>query len=148
MLHLCPYALSMALKPNYAFIPLTLQHFQLLGPAATNAGTGYGYYERARAWEGGVGGGKRNVVGRECFPLTHRSTCIVFLLLKQSWLNLRQTPRSFLRCSSSNNVAHQTRQSRDSACKTQPGWMRVSAMEIMRRCVFLLSLIVRCQVCM
>ena len=41
-----------------------------------------------------------------------------------------------------------TRPWRDSACETRPGWMRVFAMEIMRGCVFLLSLIARCQVYM
>jgi len=39
------------------------------------------------------------------FPLTLHGTPIIFLLLEQSWPNLRQASRPFSRCSSNSSVA-------------------------------------------
>ena len=43
------------------------------------------------------------------FPLTLRGTRIIFLLLKQSWLNLREMPRSFSRRSPNSSVVRRGR---------------------------------------
>ena len=43
------------------------------------------------------------------FPLTPCGTRNIFILLKQSWLNLRQTPRSFSRRSPNSSVVRRSR---------------------------------------
>ena len=50
----------------------------------------------------------RTLSEHSTYPLTLCGTRIIFLVLKQSWLNLRQTPRSFSHCSSNSLAARRS----------------------------------------
>jgi hypothetical protein len=76
----------------------------------------------------------RTLSERSAFPLTLRGTRVVFLLLKQFSAELTTEAEVFL------TLLIKLVSGEADAGETRPGWMRVLAMEIMRGCVFLLSL--------